>query len=181
MDDARAYAGIDAMTVGAARTTDFFSIMRRAITRDTVQAQPPALIADVACSKGAASCMGAPSIVGLPGSLHELARVVKPGGLVVVSNTLLTTCSEDPENELPSPPTTSPPSAAPPSKPAPTATPPPNSKPPSPGTGRPPRPGSATSPSSPAAPDSGPRGRRDRHPRWRPPTVPTDLSLYRGH
>ncbi len=41
------------MTVGAARTTE---IMRRAITRDTVQAQPPARIADVACGKGAAAC-----------------------------------------------------------------------------------------------------------------------------
>ena len=61
MDDARASAGIDAMTVGAPRTTE---IMRRAITRDPLQAQPPARIADVACGKGAGDWQAAQTGLG---------------------------------------------------------------------------------------------------------------------
>lgn len=42
---------------------------------------------DAACD--AASCIGAPSIVGLPEAFTELARITKPRGVVVVSDALV--------------------------------------------------------------------------------------------
>ena len=41
-------------------------------------------VPDALCD--AASCVGAAIIVGLPDALSEIARITKPGGLVVVSD-----------------------------------------------------------------------------------------------